>query len=81
MAILSTIFCCLPFGIVSIIFAAKVDNYWNAGNYIDSEEASRKARGWMIASIVTGLIISILYVILMAIGVNTYGVDFFENFS
>ncbi|MBO7197759.1 MAG: CD225/dispanin family protein, partial [Tidjanibacter sp.] len=26
--ILTTIFCCLPFGIVSIVFASRVDSLW-----------------------------------------------------
>ena len=79
MAILSTIFCCLPFGIVSIVFAAKVDNYWNAGDYINAEDASRKARGWMIASIITGLTVGIIYTVLIMIG--AFGTDFLDNFS
>ena len=32
-AILVTIFCCLPFGIVAIVFAAQVNSALAAGNY------------------------------------------------
>ncbi len=32
-AILTTIFCCLPFGIVAIVYASKVDGMWQAGYY------------------------------------------------
>lgn len=38
-AIISTILCCLPFGIVAIVYATQVDSYWFSGNY----EASRRA--------------------------------------
>lgn len=79
LAILSTILCCLPFGIVSIIFSAKVDNYWNAGNYIEAEQASRKAKGWMLAAVITSLVFIILYVVLIAIGVSAYGTDWLEE--
>lgn len=79
LAILSTILCCLPFGIVSIIYAAKVDNYWNAGNYYDAEQASRKAKGWMLAAVITCLVVCLLYVILIVYGVSTYGTDWLEE--
>lgn len=81
LAILSTILCCLPFGIVSIVYAAKVDNYWNAGDYFQAEAASRKAKGWMLAAVITSLVIGILYIILVAIGVSAYGPDILENFQ
>ena len=80
-AILSTILCCLPFGIVSIIFASKVDNYWNAGNYYEAEQASRKARNWMLAAVITSLVFIILYVVLIVVGVSAYGVDWLEELS
>ena len=79
LAILSTILCCLPFGIVSIVYAAKVDNYWNAGNYLQAEAASRKAKGWMLAAVITCLLITILYIVLIAVGVSAYGTDWLEE--
>jgi len=42
-AILSTLFCCLPLGIVSIIYAAKVDSLYGSGDYDGANEASDKA--------------------------------------
>lgn len=80
LAILSTIFCCLPFGIVSIIYSSKVDNLWNAGDDIQAQEASRKAKGWMLAGVISSLVIVILYIILIAYGVSLYGSDFMEEF-
>ena len=43
-AILGTLFCCLPFGIVSIVYASKVDRLWYAGDYDGAKDAARKAR-------------------------------------
>ncbi|MCL1932719.1 MAG: CD225/dispanin family protein [Candidatus Azobacteroides sp.] len=45
-AILCTLFCCLPFGIVSIVYAAKVDGLWYSKDYTGAIEAARKARTW-----------------------------------
>lgn len=75
MGILATILCCLPFGIVSIVQATRVDNYWNAGRYAEAQEASKKARNWAIAAAATGLVVSIVYVILMSAGVIA-GLDY-----
>ncbi len=41
-AILTTLFCCLPFGIVSIVYASKVDSYWAQGNLPAAQDASKK---------------------------------------
>lgn len=46
-AILTTLFCCLPFGIVSIVYAARVSGYVAAGNFPAAQEASKNAGKWM----------------------------------
>ena len=66
LAILSTIFCCLPFGIVSIVYACKVDSNWVAGNYAEAARNSNKAKNWGIAAVITSLIFSFIY--FLAIG-------------
>ena len=60
-AILSTLFCCLPFGIAAIVFAAQVDTAWNAGNHTAAHESAEKAKNWTIASVVTGLVVIVGY--------------------
>lgn len=66
-AILSTLFCCLPLGVVSIVFAAQVDGKYNSGDYAGALESSQKAKKfamWGAISIVVlvaaGLIFSII---------------------
>lgn len=68
-AILSTLLCCLPFGIVAIVKSSKVDSLWYAGNHAEAIQASNDAKKWSIISAVAGLVGGILYVILVAIGV------------
>lgn len=67
-AILSTLFCCLPFGVVSIVFAAQVDSKYNAGNYDGAVEASNNAKKWAIISAVVALALTALW-FLLAIGI------------
>jgi hypothetical protein len=43
-SILVTLCCCLPIGVVAIIFAAQVNSKLAAGDVTGAQEASRKAR-------------------------------------
>lgn len=49
-AILTTILCCLPFGIVAIVKSAKVESYYVQGLYAESLRASKEAKKWSIVS-------------------------------
>lgn len=60
-AIIVTILCCLPFGIVAIIKAASVNTLWNAGNYEQAYEASAAAKKWVIISAIVGVVSSLVY--------------------
>lgn len=55
-SILATVLCCLPLGVVAIVYSAKVDNLWNAGNRIGAIEAAKNAKMYTIISAVFGLI-------------------------
>lgn len=61
-AILATLFCFWPLGIVSIVKASQVSTLYNRGDYQGSLEASRDAAKWakwsaIVAVIVTAVII------------------------
>lgn len=75
-AILGTIFCCLPFGIVSIVYASKVDGLWLTGNYFAATEAARKAKTWFWWSFGIGLtaniIVLIYYICVAVIGLSAF---------
>jgi len=45
-AILCTICCCLPFGIVAIVYAAQVNGKVAAGDMAGAEAASKNAKTW-----------------------------------
>ena len=70
-AILSTVFCCLPLGIASIVFAAQVNGKYAAGDVAGAQESSRKAKQFAIWSAVVGVVIGALYAVaVVAAGVN-----------
>lgn len=60
-AILSTIFCCLPLGIASIVFAAQVNGKHAGGDLAGAQESSRKAKQFAIWSAVAGVVVGVLY--------------------
>ena len=62
-AILSTLFCCLPLGIVSIVYASQVDGKRAAGDIAGAREASGKAKFWAMLSAGLALIPITLYLI------------------
>ena len=56
-AILVTIFCCLPFGIVSIVYASKVNGLVTVGDIDSARKASKSAKTWAWVSFGIGLAI------------------------
>lgn len=72
-AITSTVLCCWPFGIVSIIKATKVNSLWSQGDYRGAQKSADDAKKWAIYSIAGAFIFWILYVVLMVgFGVISY---------
>lgn len=63
-AIVSTVICCLPLGIVAIVYANKVDTLWYAERYEEAEEALRKAKLWTYISAGAGVAGTILFTII-----------------
>ena len=68
-AILATVFCCIPTGIVSIIYAAQVNGKLLAGDYAGAQEASRNAKTWCWVSFGLGLASVVVGVLLGMLGV------------
>ena len=66
LAIIFTICCCPPFGIVAIVFAAKINSATYAGNNEEARRAARNAKIWIIVAFVVGLLVELFS---MAFGV------------
>lgn len=73
-AVVGLPFCCIlsfPFGIVAIVFAAKVEGLRVQGDLFGATTASNNAKTWMIISFVCsalGLAMQVLNIILQAVG-------------
>ncbi|OLT58164.1 CD225/dispanin family protein [Moorena bouillonii] len=62
-AILVTLFCCFPFGIVAIVYGAQVNTKYKAGDLEGAYKASDNAKKWCWISFITAAIIMGLSVI------------------
>ena len=61
MAILCTLFCCIPFGVVAIYYASKVNTSYHQGAYFDADNFSEKAKTYTYWGIGLGIVLDILY--------------------
>lgn len=68
-SIVATVLCCMPFGVVAIVYAAKVDSLIAAGDYVGAQSASNSAKTWVGVSVGIFLLFFVGYVVLIAIGI------------
>ncbi|MBN2894173.1 MAG: CD225/dispanin family protein [Bacteroidales bacterium] len=66
-SILATILCCLPLGVIGIIFSSQVDKKYSEGDYAGATQASNTAKGLLLFSIILGII---LMITMFVIGAN-----------
>ncbi|MBI1324785.1 zinc-ribbon domain-containing protein [bacterium] len=59
-AVLVTLFCCVPFGIVALVYATRVNNKALAGDIEGAQEASDNAFKWIVISFILGFIVIFL---------------------
>lgn len=67
-SIVVTLLCCLPFGIVGIVYASKVSDLYAFGRYAEALNASNKAKTWTIVSLCVGGGFGLLYILLLIVG-------------
>ncbi len=72
-SILVTLFCCWPLGIPGIVNASRVESRFYAGDVEGAEQASDKARRWVMISFWVGIglvaLVVLIYLILILVGV------------
>ena len=78
-AILVTVFCCLPFGIVGIVKAAEVNSKFAAGNYAGAVESSQAAAKWTKIGFFVAIAGVVIWSVLVAFGIGAGVMDGMRN--
>lgn len=65
LSILTTVLCCMPLGIVAIVFAAQVDSKRNAGDIDGAWVASKRANLFASLALISGILIVLVYGVFM----------------
>lgn len=60
-AIISTICCCLPLGVVAIIFAAQVNTKLSVGDIAGARDCAGKAKMFTFIALGLGLVAEVIY--------------------
>jgi hypothetical protein len=55
-SIVLTLCCCLPFGVVALVYSAQVNSKLAAGDVAGAEASSRSAKTWCIVALVAGIV-------------------------
>lgn len=76
LSILTTVCCCIPTGIVAIVYAARINNAVNLENYAEAQRLARTGRIWIIVSVVAGILkwtlFFLVYIGIMGMGAYYY---------
>ncbi|GAA2208794.1 hypothetical protein GCM10009850_042520 [Nonomuraea monospora] len=64
-AIISTILCCVPTGVVAIVHAAQVRGKQSAGDIAGAQDSLKKAKAWTWASVGLGVLVALFYLVAM----------------
>ncbi len=67
-AILVTLFCCLPGGVVAIINATKVNSAYAAGDIAGAQAASANALKWVKISVGIGIALYVIGILINLLG-------------
>ncbi|BBX31327.1 CD225/dispanin family protein [Mycolicibacterium mageritense] len=74
-AILSTVLCCLPLGIVAIVKSTQVSGLWAQGRYAEAQQAADDAKKFAIWGAIAGVVVSVaavvFYIIVIAAAVSS----------
>ncbi len=67
MSIIITLFCCMPLGIIALVYATQVNLLLAMGNVNLAMETSKKAKFWCFLALGIGVTFALLYVLLYAV--------------
>jgi len=67
LAIFTTLCCCIPLGLIAIIYAAQVKGRLAAGDMAGAQRAASSAKMWAILGIIGGVIVIVISILVQAV--------------
>jgi hypothetical protein len=67
-AILSTVLCCLPLGVVAIVKSTQVSGLWAQGKFDDAQRAADDAKKFAMWGAIAGVVVAVIWVIIAVSG-------------
>ena len=67
-AILTTLLCCLPLGIPSIVFSTQVNSKWALGDVAGAQAASAKAKKFAMWAAIAWVIVFVIGLVVAGVG-------------
>lgn len=65
-SIIATVLCCLPAGVVGIVYASQVNGKLARGDIAGAQKSANNARLWTIISVIVGLIAIVIYFVALS---------------
>jgi hypothetical protein len=75
-AILATVLCCLPLGIVAIVKSNQVNTLWFQGFHAEAYQAAEEAKKWAMWSAIAAGALVVLYIVFVVVMIAAVGVEF-----
>ena len=73
-AILCTILCCLPLGIVAIVKATSVEKLWSQGREYEAQKAANDAKMYSIwGAVISAIVVVLYFIVCVVLAVGTVG--------
>lgn len=72
-SIVATLLCCLPLGVVGIVFAAQSKSAWDSGNAVEAKEKADKAKMFTLIAAGAGLLVTVVFFGMGLMGVTGSG--------
>nr|WP_158892852.1 CD225/dispanin family protein [Amycolatopsis anabasis] len=77
-AILTTVLCCMPLGIVAIVKSSQVNTLWFQGFHDEARKSAESAKKWAMWSAISVGILILLYIIFLVVMLVIAGVSLRE---
>ena len=74
-SILVTLFCCVPFGIVGIVYSVMADNAKQYGDFARAIECAKKAKLWLLIGFIPMVIFYAIYLVIIVVAVISGGIQ------